>query len=408
LRTSTHWRLLTLAIVAQITVSIVTQGVPTLAPFLQADLALTRGKVGMFNSALMAGTFVVLFFAGWLVDVKGERAALVWGNVIVGITCIAILLTHSFYSALGMFFLAGVGAAFATPAGSKTVTRWFPPVQRGTAMGLRQTGIPIGGALAAAILPFIALSYGWRWAIVASGVASLLAGLLCALRYPPPAAAERASAHAAPAYGFRDLLTRDIALIGVAGALLPLGQFALVTYLALYLKETQQIPITASAMLLVGAQLAGACGRLLWGVWSDRVFAQQRKPALLAAGMLSAIGSLVLGWIPTGTPLWAIWLIVLAYAFNAIGWHGSWIALVAEIAGPEKQGRTIGVAMTIMYAGIIVLPPLFGTFVDYTHHWSGAWTILAGGLLMGTALIAPIREPTSASRELPAAVELST
>lgn len=75
---------------------------------------------------------------------------------------------------------------------------------------------------------------------------------------------------------------------------------------------------------------------------------------------------------------------MLLDAFNAIGWHGSWISLVSEIAGPKKQGRTIGVAMTLMYAGIITLPPLFGLFVDYTHHLSGAWTLLGVGLLVGT------------------------
>lgn len=378
---------------AQITVSLVTQGVPTLAPFLQADLGLTRGEVGLFNSALMGGSFVALFFAGWLVDMRGERTALVWGNLLVGLSCIAVIATHGFFSALAMFFITGIGASFATPAGSKTVMRWFPLAQRGSAMGLRQTGIPIGGALAAALLPLIALVHGWRWAIVASGVSCVCAALLCWWRYPSPAAIEHAAARAAPAYSLRSLLTRDIVLLGLAGALLPLGQFALVTYLALYLKETQGTAITTSALLLVGAQIAGACGRLLWGVWSDRLFAGRRKPSLLIAGLLSALGSLALGWIPAATPLWVIWLIVLTYAFNAIGWHGSWISLVSEIAGPEKQGRTIGAAMTIMYAGIILLPPLFGVFVDYTHFWSGAWSLLALGLLVGTSFVAQVHEP---------------
>lgn len=381
-----------LAIVAQVTVSIVTQGVPTLAPFLQADLGLTRGEVGLFNSALMGGSFVSLFFAGWLVDLKGERAALVWGNLIVGISCIAVIVTQGFIAALAIFFITGIGASFATPAGSRTVMRWFPLAQRGSAMGVRQTGIPLGGALAAAILPLIALAHGWRWAIVLSGIASVLAALLCWHRYPRPAPSEHAAARAAPAYALRTLLTRDVVLLGLSGALLPLGQFALLTYLALYLKETQGTAITTSALLLVFAQIAGACGRVLWGVWSDRIFSHRRKPALILAGLLSALGSLVLGWIPPATPLELIWLIVFAYAFNAIGWHGCWISLVAETAGPEKQGRTIGAAMTIMYAGIITLPPLFGVFVDYTHSWSGAWTLLALGLLIGTGLIALVRE----------------
>jgi predicted MFS family arabinose efflux permease len=271
---------------------------------------------------------------------------------------------------------------------------WFPMEKRGMAMGVRQTGIPVGGALAAASLPAIAALMGWRIAVVASGVTCFLAVAACWFLYSTP---EGAVAGSSPLMRKQrnhpgDILTRDVALLGLAGALLPLGQFALLTYLALYLKETQNIPVTTTATLLVGAQIAGAAGRILWGIWSDRWFRQRRKPALVWASMFSTGGSLVLGWLPQGVPLWVIGIVVLVYAFNTIGWHGSWIAMLAEIAGPDKQGRTLGLAMTIMYPGIIILPPFFGLFVDYTHSWQWAWTVLAAVLAVGTAIILPVRE----------------
>jgi MFS family permease len=127
--------MLGLALLAQVSVSVIVQGAPTLAPFAQADLGLTRGEVGLFNSALMSGSLVMMLVAGWVVDVKGERVALVGGNLIVGAFCLCMLPTHSFAAALGVLFMAGVGGAFPTPAGSKTVMGWFPPALRGTAMG---------------------------------------------------------------------------------------------------------------------------------------------------------------------------------------------------------------------------------------------------------------------------------
>lgn len=383
--------MLGIALLSQITVSIVTQGVPTLAPFLQEDLALTRGQVGLFNSAITGGSFVSLFLAGWIVDIKGERAALSWGNVIVGSACISVFFAHSFSAALGVFFIAGIGAAFSTPAGGRTVMRWFTVAQRGTAMGIRQTGIPLGGALAAAALPAIALAAGWRIAIVVSGVACLLAAAVSLFAYHLDTDST-ARAGRFPNLRFSEVVNRDIALMGLAGGLLPLGQFALVTYLALYLKETQAIAVTTSAMMLVGAQIAGAAGRVLWGVWSDQIFRHRRKPALITANVLAAMFSVALGWLSPGVPVWAIAGLVIIYAFNTIGWHGTWISIVAEIAGPEKQGRTIAAAMTIMYVGIISLPPLFGVFVDYTHSWRWAWTLLAGFLLVGTAFVVPVAE----------------
>jgi MFS family permease len=348
----------------------------------------------LFNSAIMAGSLVSMFAAGWVVDVQGERAALVWGNVLVGLFCLTVAATQGFCTALLALFAAGMGASFPTPAGSKAVMSWFPVEKRGMAMGVRQTGIPVGGALAAASLPAIAAFRGWRTAVVASGVTCFIAVAACWFLYSSPAGAAGGSSPVTRKQRnrLRDILTRDVALLGLAGALLPLGQFALLTYLALYLKETQSIPVTTTATLLVGAQIAGAAGRILWGIWSDRWFRQHRKPALVWASAFSTGGSLVLGWLPQGVPLWLIGLVVLFYAFNTIGWHGSWIAMLAEIAGPDKQGRTLGMAMTLMYPGIIILPPLFGLFVDYTHSWQWAWTMLAAVLAAGTAIILPVRE----------------
>ena len=387
-----HWRMLSLALLAQIAVSVVMQGVPTLAPFLHADLDLTRAEVGMFSSAIIAGSLVAMYAAGWVVDVKGERAALVWGNLAVGLCCLTVLGTKTFVTALLAFFAAGVGSAFPTPAGSKAVMGWFPLAQRGTAMGIRQTGIPLGGAIAAAALPLLALAFGWRAAVALGGVGCFVTAAMCQLGYRNPPSAPRATVHhRLPRLA--DFLTRDIVLLGLSGALATLGQFSLITYLALYLNETQGTPVTTATGLLFFAQLAGAAGRVLWGVASDRVFGQRRKPALMWAVGLSAAGALILGWLPLGTPLWLIGVVVVVYAFCTLGWHGNWIALVAEIAGPERQGRTVGVAMSIMYPGIIVLPPLFGLVVDRTHSWHGAWSGMTLVLIGATALLAPIREP---------------
>lgn len=399
-----HWRMLGLAVLAQMAVSIIIQGVPTLAPFLQADLGLTRAQVGLFNSALMAGSLLAMFGAGWVVDVKGERVALIGGNLVVGFFCLCVLGTHGFPAALAVFFAAGIGGAFPTPAGSKAVMGWFPLHQRGTAMGIRQTGIPAGGALAAAVLPAIALAAGWRVAVAAGGVACFLSAALCAFSYrnPPAAADEDPALPASRRAPLRTLLTRNVLLLGLAGAVLTLGQFTLITYLALYLKETRAIPVAISASLLVLAQLAGAAGRILWGVGSDRLFGRRRKPALLLANVLAALGALTLGWLPAATPLWLIAPLVVVYAFNTLGWHGSWISLLVETAGSGQQGRTVGLGMSLMYPGIICLPPLFGWFVDRTHSWPWAWTLLAGLLLVGTALLLPVREGRApAAAQLP-------
>ena len=40
------------------------------------------------------------------------------------------------------------------PGGSKVILKWFPNENRGLAMGIRQAGIPIGGALTGVLIRF--------------------------------------------------------------------------------------------------------------------------------------------------------------------------------------------------------------------------------------------------------------
>jgi MFS family permease len=384
--------MLGIALLAQTMVSLVGQGVPTLAPFIQADLGLTRAQVGLCNSAVMGGAIVALTTAGWVVDVHGERIALAVGNLIVGVFCVAIVWATTFPLALVILFASGIGSAFPTPAGSRTVLQWFPIAQRGAAMGIRQTGIPLGGALAAALLPALAVTLGWRAALAIGGGLCVIVSAVCWYGYRQAEGNAVVPQVAHTRARFTDLPLREVMLLGAASGFATLGQFALLTYLAIFLREAHGVPVTTSAGLLVGAQIAGAGGRVLWGIWSDRYFAQRRRPPFLWAIFLSTAGAVALGWLPHGTPLWVIGLLIIAYAFNALGWHGNWVTLIAEMVGPQQQGRALGIAMMFTYTGVVVLPPLFGLLVDYTNDWRLAWTCLAGVLLLGSLLVLRVQE----------------
>ena len=94
--------------------------------------------------------------------------------------------------------------------------------------------------------------------LITPGLLSDVAGVLCLFAaalvlFAYRQAGERSAQSSHAARNWSGILTRDIVLLGISGAVLPLGQFCLITYLALYLKETQNVPIEVSAGLLVGA-----------------------------------------------------------------------------------------------------------------------------------------------------------
>ena len=53
-------------------------------------------------------------------------------------------------------FVGGMAAASCNSAGGRLVSGWFPPEQRGLAMGVRQTAQPLGIALGALVIPELA------------------------------------------------------------------------------------------------------------------------------------------------------------------------------------------------------------------------------------------------------------
>ena len=61
------------------------------------------------------------------------------------------------------------------------MTSWFPREQRGFALGIRQTAVPIGGFAAALGIPLIADHAGTRAALLVLAGFSLVAAALAAL-----------------------------------------------------------------------------------------------------------------------------------------------------------------------------------------------------------------------------------
>ena len=148
-------RILLAAVVAQSAISFAEQGVPTIVVFVKHDLALSATAAGAIVAALGLGRIIGFYAAGRAVDTRGERRVLFAGAVGSG-ACVAIAAAFHYTGMLVVLTVAGLFLATATPAGGKLVFGSFPDHRRGLAMGIRQAGVPIGGLVAAAALPFVA------------------------------------------------------------------------------------------------------------------------------------------------------------------------------------------------------------------------------------------------------------
>ena len=128
--------------------------------------------------ARILGAFQLAYAATWLLggmflDAVGTRVGLAVAAVWWSVMNILTGLAHSVFGFAFFRFMLGVGEGFNWPGASKTVAEWFPREERGMAVAIFDSGSSVGGALAALVVPLVALAFGWRWAFVASGALGL-------------------------------------------------------------------------------------------------------------------------------------------------------------------------------------------------------------------------------------------
>jgi MFS family permease len=386
---SSPWSILTATLVAQVAVANLSQAYQTLAPYLRADLGFSLTTVGLINTCIYLGTMTGSIPAGWLIDRLGSRRVLIVGTALIGSVGFGMALVGQLWLMWAALLLLGLMVATATPAGSHAVAMAFPPERRGLAVGLRQAGVPLGGALAAGLLPLVAEAWSWRVASVVAAGLALGAAWLVATLYREVPVQPRTRVQQPRLREF--LAQRNVVLAAFAGCTLPTGQFIMVTYLILFLFERHGVPKLQGATLLFSAQIAGTISRVFWSWLSDRL-GGRRKPLLVLVVGLAALSALGLAWLPPSAPYGLKVMAVLLFSSAALGWQGLHFSLLSELSPRGWEGRTIGFGLFFTSIGTATAPPLFGRLVDLTGSYGLAWTALAGVMGVGAWVLSRVRE----------------
>ncbi len=389
-RESFRWTILVLIGVSHIIGAAAQYGINTLAPFYQQELQLSRAQIGLFFTAFYLGMAGLSYAAGWLADRLGVRGTVLSGHLALGLWTIVASFAPSFGWAFGSFFMAGLGYSFLNPASTKGVMAWFYRDERATAMGIKQTGVPAGGVLAAVLGPSLVLLIGWRGALAGLGFINLLFGFFFwALWREPPEERAGADSSALPAQKARSVLkVKSLISISFGTALLLVGQMTLLTYVPLFLKETMGLSAYWASQALALTQMGGMAGRIGWGVVSDRLFQGRRKIVLVLIGVLSVALTLGLGLLPPAAPLFVLLPLIFLAGLCMVGYQGVSYALIGEIAGKAQTGAALGIVITVNSLGTIFGTPLFGYVVDATGSYSIAWQLLAAAILVGILALA--------------------
>lgn len=387
-----RWFYLAIATASQTALATIHLGIPALMPLIQAELALSLAQVGMLVSVVNVVIVLAVLWAGRAADRFGERVLIGYGTVAGGVLAVMLLFAESFALLLPVFFALGIPMATSTPAGSKAVAGWFPKEERGTAMGVRQTGVPLGGTIAALVLPSLGLAYGWRFALSCVGVLTIAIGVAVLMLYEEPEQPAGARGRT-PAGAVRGIIGRsDLWVVTFYAAVMAGSQWCYLSYIELYLTEEISLPLVFAATLLAVGQIFGAAGRIAFGMVSDRIFGGRRRPVLMILGFLGVAMAVLMALCSSATPKWVLVSIVSLLGLGTMSWQGLYLALVAEIVGNRMAGLAIGMTNTVTFFGIVVLPPAFGMLADRTGSYQMAWIAMALALAVPLYFVGRLEE----------------
>jgi predicted MFS family arabinose efflux permease len=386
---SNVWHLLGVAVAAQVGVSVIDQGLPTLTGFIKADLGISAAVAGLTVSSFAVGKILGSYAAGVTADRVGERRILTFGALAAAAFVVLAAATPFPYFAL-LLVLAGVAGSASTPAGGRLVLLAFPRNRHGLALSIRQTGIPLGGLIAAATLPWLAGLWTWRWSLVVAAAIAVIAVVpLTLLRRDPAPADDERPLNPVPARSLRD---RNLILLTAWSCLVVTGQYAVLAFLALDLHQRIGLSLERGSLVVALANASGIAGRVAWGAVSDRALAHGRKPLLLVLTGACLVAALALFVAPRSTPTVVLAALGVLAGLTLIGYQGLWITMVAEVAGPERVGAATGFAVTFVTVAIALSPPLYGLIADVAGSYRAIWAALSAVLALAFVPALLIRE----------------
>ena len=412
-----RWKVLAAGVAANAAFSVAFSGIPTTAVLMRTGYHLDNATLGLILGLMGLGIALSELPWGLLTDRWGDRPVLLTGLLSTALAFAAMARwaapVAGHIPALGWLaaglVLAGLLGGSVNGASGRAVMSWFADGERGLAMSIRQTAVPLGGGVGALVLPAVVLHVGFTAAYALLASLCLLASLLAWAWVHEPSASTPATGAATGvptptgAGPLRDpRIWRIVAGIGILCA----PQFAVLSFGTVFLHDVGHAHLAVITASMVVVQVGAMAMRVWSGRWTDR---HRNRPAYLrACGAISvllfaALSAAAFVCDSDGSDL-ATMRVVLIPLLVAGGvcvsaWHGVAYAELATLAGAARSGTALGMANTSVFA-ICFVTPLAIPHLLALQSWPLVWLTVSACALASIPLLArrpaatPVRRAT--------------
>ena len=373
----------------QAMVSMVAVTIPVLAPSAAPDIGISATSVGIYVSLMYIGSMVSSL---WSADFIHRYGALRVSQICLLLCGIGLMLvaTKSFPAIIASAFIIGFGYGPVTPASSHILTKNTPAAMMSFIFSVKQTGVPLGGVLAGAIVPILVVTIGWQNAAVIVATCSILLMIVIApirSELDRDRQAERAISFKGVSKPLKMVLAhRELLRLAIISFLYAGMQLCLFTFLVIYLTKDIGMSFVAAGFTLSAAQMSGTIGRIIWGILADRYIRPRFLLGILGIGM--AAGSVATALIKPDWPSHYIVWTMIFFGATAIGWNGVYLAEAARLAPKGQAGTATGGTLFFTFLGVVLGPPIFAAVASATNSYPMGFLFFAGlTFLCGAATI---------------------
>lgn len=373
------------------------------APTLKEEFSMSTEQYSWVVLAFQATYTVMQTVAGTILDALGTRL----GFFLFAVGWAVSNMAHAFatgWMSLAFFRgLLGATEAAAIPAGTKTVSEWFPARERPLATSFFQMGTSVGNMIAPPLVAFCILYWGWESGFVVTGLLSLVWAFIWWWGYRAPAQhprlkeAERQyiesgrdadATEGRPATRSAVLRSRSFWAIAIPRFLAEPAWQTFNFFIPLYLVAVWNLDLKSIALWAWLPFLAADFGSLAAGLLPS--WLQKRRVTLIASrkitmviGAVLMIGPACIGF--AGSPELAIALFCVGgFAHQML--NGALITLCTDVFDSRTVGTASGMAGTIAWTGGMLFTFIIGKSAD-SFGYDPLFIALAALDLLGAVVL---------------------
>jgi len=375
------------AIQVMISLSVLSLGV--MMPVIAQDLAIDPKLVGVFT-ALIYGVATVVALAAAAPIVRIGAVRVCQGALLMAAVGLALNSLALVTATVAAVLFIGVAQGPINPASAHILAQRVPREYFGMVFSVKQTGTPVGFALAGLVFPALMQVAGWRGAsLIAAGALVLAAIVVEPLRPRLDVLAVEDRASRSIWQSIRFVMRHpQLRVLGWSAFVFVVAQHTFTFYLVTYLYEHCGMSVARAGFLLFLSQSVGAGVRLVSGGAGDRI---PRMLLLGWTGIGMTVGCIATGLLQPDTPFWLIALVVIGYGSVVISWNGTSQAEFAHLSPPGEAAAVAAVQTALAFSGAVFGPPIFALIASVVSYRAAFLAVAACVLAVGIWQIAVAR-----------------